>query len=154
MSTGVQDIKYLPSYILVHLHWTKIKPVHGLPPQVVPITSLTKMFNIQIGGKSMTVSQTQLPITPAYTFTDYWAQGQTISPVIVDIGKPPSGGLTLFNIYVALSWAKGWSSIRLLGDFGESLLCQHPNEYLFIEDEHLIHLEDTKAWWMKKKGHF
>jgi len=31
-------------------------------------------------------------------FTDYRAEGQTICPVIVDIGRPPSGGISPFNI--------------------------------------------------------
>ncbi|KAG1744071.1 uncharacterized protein EDB91DRAFT_1050766, partial [Suillus paluster] len=35
-------------------------------------------------------------LTSAYTFTDYRSQGQTIS-------TPPSGKLTPFDVYVALS---------------------------------------------------
>ncbi|KAJ7024605.1 hypothetical protein C8F04DRAFT_888544, partial [Mycena alexandri] len=31
------------------------------------------------------------------------SQGQTLPYVIVDIGTPPTGGLSLFNLYVALS---------------------------------------------------
>ncbi|KAJ8586619.1 hypothetical protein M405DRAFT_743303, partial [Rhizopogon salebrosus TDB-379] len=39
----------------------------------------------------------------AYSFTDYRSQCQTISHTIIDIGTPPTGGLTPFNVYVALS---------------------------------------------------
>ncbi|TFK61796.1 hypothetical protein BDN72DRAFT_731851, partial [Pluteus cervinus] len=42
-------------------------------------------------------------LTAAYSFTDYRAQGQTLSSVLIDISKPPCGALTLFNLYVALS---------------------------------------------------
>ncbi|KAF8919083.1 hypothetical protein CPB85DRAFT_1184606, partial [Mucidula mucida] len=42
-------------------------------------------------------------ITPAYAFTDYCLQEQTILSVMVDLAKPPSGRLSLFNMYVALS---------------------------------------------------
>ncbi|KIM60952.1 hypothetical protein SCLCIDRAFT_123129 [Scleroderma citrinum Foug A] len=42
-------------------------------------------------------------MTAAYAFTDYRSQGQTIPAVIVDIVTPPTGGLSLFNLYVALS---------------------------------------------------
>ncbi|KAI5984161.1 hypothetical protein EDD15DRAFT_2174792 [Pisolithus albus] len=42
-------------------------------------------------------------MTPAYAFTDYRSQGQTLPCVVVDIATPPSGGLNLFNVYVALS---------------------------------------------------
>ena len=50
-----------------------------------------------------TVLQKQFPITPAYAFTDYHSQGQTLFYVIVNITTPPTGSLNLFNLYVALS---------------------------------------------------
>ncbi|KAI5981217.1 hypothetical protein EDD15DRAFT_2184130 [Pisolithus albus] len=56
-------------------------------------------------------------MTPAYAFTDYRAQGQTLPCVVVDIATPPSGGLNLFNLYMALSRSAGRSTIRLLRDF-------------------------------------
>ncbi|KZO99019.1 hypothetical protein CALVIDRAFT_477664 [Calocera viscosa TUFC12733] len=46
-------------------------------------------------------------MTPANAFTDYRAQGQTIDKVIVDIATPPTGTITPFNAYVALSRSKG-----------------------------------------------
>ncbi|KAI6025363.1 hypothetical protein BKA83DRAFT_4052165 [Pisolithus microcarpus] len=46
-------------------------------------------------------------MTAAYAFMDYRAQGQTIPFVIVDIATPPSGGLSLFNLYIALSQSRG-----------------------------------------------
>ncbi|KAI5994164.1 hypothetical protein EDD15DRAFT_2107169, partial [Pisolithus albus] len=42
-------------------------------------------------------------MTAAYAFTDYRSQGQTLPSVLIDIATPPSGGLNLFNLYVALS---------------------------------------------------
>ncbi|KAJ7937537.1 hypothetical protein B0H13DRAFT_1588524 [Mycena leptocephala] len=48
-----------------------------------------------------TVHRVQFPLTGAYVFTDYRSQGQTLPYVIVDIGTPPSGGLSPFNLYVA-----------------------------------------------------
>ncbi|THU79178.1 hypothetical protein K435DRAFT_698454, partial [Dendrothele bispora CBS 962.96] len=42
-----------------------------------------------------------------YGFTDYRAQGQTINYVIVDIGSPPSGKLSLTALYAALSRSSG-----------------------------------------------
>jgi hypothetical protein len=58
--------------------------------------------------------QFRVPITSTYTFTDYCLQGQTIFPVMVDPATPPSGGLSLFNLYVTLSRSTGRSTIRLL----------------------------------------
>ncbi|KAJ7028352.1 hypothetical protein C8F04DRAFT_964088 [Mycena alexandri] len=60
-----------------------------------------------------TVHRVQLPLTGAYAFTDYRSQGQTLPYVIVDIGTPPTGGLSLFNLYVALSRSSGRETIRL-----------------------------------------
>ncbi|KAI6019038.1 hypothetical protein BKA83DRAFT_4057556 [Pisolithus microcarpus] len=60
-------------------------------------------------------------MTCAYAFTDYHSQGQTISHVVVDIARPLSGGLNLFNLYVALSRSSGQNTIRLLRDFDEKL---------------------------------
>ncbi|OAX33320.1 hypothetical protein K503DRAFT_775729, partial [Rhizopogon vinicolor AM-OR11-026] len=56
---------------------------------------------------------------------------------IIDIGTPPTGGLTLFNVYVALSRSRGQDNIRLLRGFDEKLLMTHPCEYLRIENERL-----------------
>ncbi|KAF8425806.1 hypothetical protein L210DRAFT_3370064, partial [Boletus edulis BED1] len=62
-------------------------------------------------------------LTPAYAFTDYRSQGQTTSHAIIEIGTPPSGSLTPFNIYVAF-------------------------EYLRVEDERLMKLDrETRQWW-------
>ncbi|KAG1741716.1 hypothetical protein EDB19DRAFT_1634386 [Suillus lakei] len=55
----------------------------------------------------------QFPLTPAYAFTDYRSQGQTISNAIIDIGTPPCGELTPFSIYVVSSRAHGRYNIRL-----------------------------------------
>jgi hypothetical protein len=49
------------------------------------------------------IQRMQYPITGAYAFTDYRSQGQTISYSLMDIGPPPHGTLSLFNLFVALS---------------------------------------------------
>ena len=84
----------------------------------------------------------------AYAFTDYHSQGQTIHHAIIDITSPPTGSLTPFNIYVALSRCCGRDSIRLLHDFDEKLLTSHLSEYLRVEDERLARLnKETEEWW-------
>ncbi|KAI6003099.1 hypothetical protein EDD15DRAFT_2226907, partial [Pisolithus albus] len=76
-------------------------------------------------------------MTAAYAFTDYRAQGQTIPFVIVDIATPPSGGLSLFNLYVALSRSKGRSSIRLLRDFDNKVFQAGHSPELLAENDRL-----------------
>lgn len=151
-------LKYVPTYILVKLEHTKATGLTGLPPNVLPIQPLSRSFQIQVPVRdgsssqhtvSRTVSRRQLPLTAAYAFTDYRAQGQTIPHVIVDIASPPSGSeLTLFNIYVALSRSKGRQSIRLLRDFDERLLFKAQVPELETEDIKLrMWDEQTRKWW-------
>ena len=114
---------------------------------MIPIVTVKKNFTINKNGTKTTVTRYQLPLTLAYAFTDYRSQGQTLEPVIVDIGPPPFGHLKTFNVYVALSGGTGRDGIRLLHDFDETLL-QHPSEYLRLEDERLDTLnESTKQLW-------
>ncbi|KAG1789545.1 uncharacterized protein HD556DRAFT_1243708 [Suillus plorans] len=95
-----------------------------------------------IGGREEVVIRVQLPLTPAYAFTDYRSQGQTISNTIVDIAQPPSGKLTPFNVCVALSRGHGRENIRLR-DFDEKLVTTHTNEYLRLEDRRLLELNEV-----------
>ncbi|KAG1896637.1 uncharacterized protein F5891DRAFT_958392 [Suillus fuscotomentosus] len=94
----------------------------------------------------------QLPLTPAYAFTDYQSQGQTISNTIIDIAQPPSGELTPFNVYVALSRGHGRENICFPRDFNEKLVTTHPNEYLRLEDKCLLELNEvTERWWEQRR---
>jgi hypothetical protein len=89
-------------------------------------------------------------LTAAYAFTDYRLQGQTIPLVLVDIASPPSGTLSLFNLYVALSRSSGRSTIRLLCDFDDKLFrCSH-DVALMEEDDRLEELNyRTIVWWRR-----
>ncbi|OAX31745.1 hypothetical protein K503DRAFT_810855, partial [Rhizopogon vinicolor AM-OR11-026] len=52
-------------------------------------------------------------VTAAYASTDYRSQGQTIGHVLVDIASPQTGGLNLFNLYVAAIQEEG-DRLRML----------------------------------------
>ncbi|KAJ7126688.1 hypothetical protein C8R44DRAFT_617471, partial [Mycena epipterygia] len=70
----------------------------------------------------------------AWIYRIYRSQGQTIPYVLVDIATPPTGGLSLFNLYVALSRSSGRET---------------------IQDDRLEALnEQTKRWWeeMQARG--
>ncbi|KAJ6501525.1 hypothetical protein C8R47DRAFT_969993 [Mycena vitilis] len=83
-------------------------------------------------------------MTPAYAFTDYKSQGQTLPRVFIDLEKPPTGKLTPFSAYVALSRSKGRDNIRLLRGYEVGLFTTHPSEDLKKEDERLDELtKDT-----------
>ncbi|KIM69312.1 hypothetical protein SCLCIDRAFT_1177308 [Scleroderma citrinum Foug A] len=147
------ELQYPPVYVLVQMCHTKATVLETLPVGVLLIIPLCKTFNIMsANGKKRTVSHVQLPITPAYAFTDYCAQGQTLDCCIVDIGPPPTGQLTPFNAYVALSRSHGHHNIHLLRNFEERLFTQHPSEYLRKEDRCLEDMDQRMTvWWDKAR---
>lgn len=152
------ELKRLPAYVLVKITRTRATQLEGLEEAVMPVEPATIKFQIKVkqrvNGKMTTIIQTitrkQFPITAAYTFTNYRSQGQTIPYVIVDIASPPSGTLSLFNLYVALSRSSEQQTIRLLRDFDERIFMKvtsHSSE-LILEGERLEHLDGTtREWW-------
>jgi ATP-dependent exoDNAse (exonuclease V) alpha subunit len=148
----IVELDYPPAYVLIKLNRTKAKTLERLENGVLPLTPLQRTFRVTVNGNEQVVTQRQLPLTPAYAFTDYRSQGQTVSNAIIDIAMPPSGGLSPFNVYVALSRGHGRENIRLLRDFDEKLLTTHPSEYLRIEDQRIVKLDQiTEQWWDSKK---
>lgn len=167
----VVRLKKPPLCVLVKLGHTRLECLPGLEEGVVPVECIQKTFrlaipqegtktvsteipSVQLKANDVQVRRRQLPITAAYAFTDYRAQGQTLSSVIVDIAKPPSGsGLTLFNLYVALSRSSGRDTIRLLRDFDEDTFFRPIDPALVREDERLAKLnEKTKRDVMNLNG--
>jgi hypothetical protein len=76
-----------------------VRNLKGLSDGLIPLEPSKKGMKIRYTDGN----RRQLPITAAYAFTDYKAQGQSLEPVIINIGNPPSGGLNTFNAYVAIS---------------------------------------------------
>jgi ATP-dependent exoDNAse (exonuclease V) alpha subunit len=136
----IVELTYPPAYVLVKINRIKAVQLESLDKDIFKLllVPLERTFTIAHGREHKSITRRRLPITPAYAFADYRSQGQTISHTIIDIGTPPTGGLTPFNVYVALSRSRGQDNIRLLRDFDEKLLMTHPCEYLRIEDESLV----------------
>jgi hypothetical protein len=130
-SESIISLTYPPLYVLVRLTRTKASALEGLPQGIIPITAIERTYSFQdVNGTKQTVHRFQLPMTTGWAFTDIRSQGQTIYPVVVDIGRPPSGHLTAFNAYVTLSQGRSRDSIRLLRDFDNKLFTVHPCEHL------------------------
>ncbi|KIM52073.1 hypothetical protein SCLCIDRAFT_141959 [Scleroderma citrinum Foug A] len=62
--------------------------------------------------------------------------------VIVDIATPPKGGLSLFNVYAALSRSRDRHSIRSLHDFDTRIFLAHHRAELLAEDDCLQELDE------------
>ncbi|KAF8138848.1 hypothetical protein EV363DRAFT_1154161 [Boletus edulis] len=105
----------------------------------VPLFPVTRKFTIDSNPPCF-VTRRQFPLTPAYAFTDFKSQGQTIENVLVDIGKTANFKLTPFNAYVALSRGIERSRIRLLRDFEDYLFTTPPSEELKEEESRLREL--------------
>jgi hypothetical protein len=135
----------MPRCVLVKLARTRASQLDGLDEGVIPVEPMTCKMKIPMADttgqtRERLVIRRQFPITSAYAFTDYRSQGQTICPVMVDPATPPSGGLSLFNIYVALSRSTGRSTIHLLRDFNDQLFQKPLDTDLMLEDEQLERL--------------
>ena len=135
-ATGTVRLTNPPAAILFRPLNGPKKQLPGLAPGVIPIFPLKRSFNLK-GVHKTVVDREQFALTGAYAFTDYKSQGQTIDCALIDLAKPPSGCLTSFNSYVALSRGRGRSTIRLLRNFEEKLFTTHPSEELRKEDERL-----------------
>jgi hypothetical protein len=109
------ELCFPPACVLVKLDRTSGGAIAGLEEGIIPIFPVERSFQISMktGKKAVTktIKRRQLPMTQAYSFTDYRAQGQTISHVLVDIASPPTDRLTAFNAYVALSRRSGRDTI-------------------------------------------
>ena len=85
-------------YVLVLMNCTTATALDGLEPGIRPVAPLTRTFVMTTAnGKPTSISRQQLPITPAYAFSDYGTQVQAIEYCVVNIGKPPNGRSTPFN---------------------------------------------------------
>lgn len=120
---------------------------------MLPLEPMERKFTITLPVQKIrkTVRRRQFPLTAAYAFTDYRAQGQTLRTLIVDLGPVPSGKLTPFNAYVALSRSPGRETIRLLRAFDDDLFTAIPDENLELEDRRLeaLNRETERAWQLR-----
>ena len=127
---GTIVLKYPPAGIIFKPDGKCNVKFQGLEPGLVPIVPSKTTFTVETNGKTYSITRRQLALTPGYAFTDYKSQGQTIEYVIIDIRQPPTGRLSPFNAYVALSRSRGRDTIRILPDFDEKLFIHHPSEDL------------------------
>jgi len=148
--SSITTLKHLPQCVLVKLNCTRAACLDGLDDGVILIFLAKSSMQITLGKKVKTVTRFQYPITATYCFTDYCSQGQTIPHVVIDIASPPSGKLSLFNLYVVLSRSSGQETVRLLQDFDDDIFLEVHKLELTLEDEWLDALDKTmKLWWQR-----
>lgn len=84
----------------------------------LPETTSCKLKNFYSKAE-FRFSRSQLPIMPAFAYTDYKAQGRTMEKVIVDLQSCRN----LQSVYVMLSRAKSLDGLLILRDFPSKQLC-------------------------------
>ncbi|PPQ65631.1 hypothetical protein CVT26_000573 [Gymnopilus dilepis] len=111
--------------------------IPGLGQDVVPIfptrvqVKNTDFYAIGLNVESMIRSQ--LPLLPAYSYTDFKGQGRTLDKAIVDISTAHS----LQSVYVMLSRVKSLSGIAILRWFPPSKLYTRLSDELRTEIKRL-----------------
>lgn len=104
----------IPKVAYVRFPGSKVR-IEGLEEDVVPIFPQKETLYVQTKKqKTLSVQRTQLPILPAYAFTDYKSQGQTLDFVVVDLA---SAGRSLESAYVMISRATSLENVMVLRDF-------------------------------------
>lgn len=142
--TGVREhtLQYPPKLVLFRPNVPPSARLKGLPEGVLPIEMHKESHDLKSKtGVKTRIYRQQFALTPAYAFTDYKSQGQTVSPVklvIIDLAKPPTGKLSQFNAYVALSRSKSREHVRLLRDFETKLIMGEMDGDLRYFDEWLL----------------
>jgi ATP-dependent exoDNAse (exonuclease V) alpha subunit len=91
----------------------------GLDKDVVPIIPVTNHF-IYCGpnGAEYNISKTQLPLIPAFAYTDYKSQGRGLTHAIADLSSCGS----IQSIYVMLSRVKSLEGLGVLKWFPSNIL--------------------------------
>ena len=114
----VHHLKYPPKCIVLNVNHNN-NTLPGLECREIPIEPVKKTFKIGFPDKNgklvqRTVTHYQHALTGAYAFTIHCSQGQTIEKAFIDIATPPTGGLGVREIYVALSRCRARQNICLI----------------------------------------
>ena len=141
-----EEIDGLRYAVVVYVHIPGSGKVHAnAENDIVPIFPETSSFNwsrrTQSGIEHSTVSRTQLPLLPAYAYTDYKSQGRSLDTAIVD----PSSASSLQGVYVMLSRLRSMSGLAILRPFPESKLDQRLSQELRDELRRLDGLDQDTS---------
>jgi hypothetical protein len=115
----------------------------GLPPDTVPIVPTRTPFRYQgqADGPFYGISRLQLPLLPAYSYTDYKSQGRSLDHAIVDLASANS----LQGAYVMLSRVRSLSGLAILRPFSWKRIEQHLSEEMRTEMKRISELAESTA---------
>ncbi|KAJ7286217.1 hypothetical protein C8J57DRAFT_1216440 [Mycena rebaudengoi] len=117
----------------------------GLDDDIVPIVPVTSSFIYKAqSGQKFSISRTQLPLVPAYAYTDYKSQGRSLQRVIVDLASARS----LQSLYVMISRASSLKAVAVFRNFTASKVNLRLGQDFRREFDRLEALDaSTKSRW-------
>ena len=124
-----------------------------LEEDIVPVFPERAHFKcaMSVNGRKIVkqVSRLQLPLVPAYAYTDYKSQGKTLTHAIVDL----QSAMSLQGAYVMLSRVRSLRGLMLLRPFGASKVCGRLSQELRDEFRRISRLDQaTKARFEARTG--
>lgn len=161
-ATGtVHDIKYerdrngrrYLTVVYVHIEGAgRLCPDLGC--DIVPIFPETLSFkcNMVKNGRETTksISRKQVPLLPAYVYTDYKSQGRSLEKAIIDIASAHS----IQGVYVMLSRVKTLSGLAILRPFPQHKICQRLSQEMRNEFERLELIDRQTTQWYNSLPEF
>jgi ATP-dependent exoDNAse (exonuclease V) alpha subunit len=107
----------------------------GLPVDVVPIVPVRTGFHYQkdSAGPKFYISRLQVPLLPAFCYTDYKSQGRSLTKAIVDLASARS----LQGVYVMLSRVRSLDGLAVLRWFPPDKVNQRLSQEIRDEFERL-----------------
>jgi ATP-dependent exoDNAse (exonuclease V) alpha subunit len=114
--------------------------------EVVPIVpqKTSFVYKPKAGVSGFYINRSQLPIVPAYAYTDYKSQGRSLDCAILDLAS----SRTLQGIYIMLSRVKDLRGVAILCPFRQQKIYQRLSQE--IRDElarlHDISHETSLKW--------
>ena len=124
-NTKQHILQYPPLCVIVTMHKSTCPQLQELAPHDVPIFSTSKSFQYKFPGmkKPVSITRRQLPLVPAYAYTSYKSQAQTLPAAVVDLVIPQKMPVkdTSFA-YVPLSRVRKLSDLAILRRFDIKVL--------------------------------
>ncbi|KAG1856863.1 hypothetical protein C8R48DRAFT_547860, partial [Suillus tomentosus] len=123
--------------------------IEGLDRLRVPVFPSAISFSYFANGKKFTVRRTQLPLLPAWAFTDFKVQGGFLPKVVVDLSCAKS----LQSIYMMLSRAPKLEGVAILRWFSSRWVNSKLQADARAEMKRLTNLdEETKRCYIESHG--
>jgi hypothetical protein len=122
----------------------------NLPIGIVPLFPQRSYIKYTHHSQTCDFSRLQIPIVPAYAYTDYKSQGRSLQHAIVDLASSRS----LQSLYVMLSRVKSLSGLAILrwfppGKISQPLSHKFQDEFTRLQD---INEYTTKTYIAKNIG--